>query len=65
MPMDATQTIKDALDASPDMRLVLETATRAREVEQLEPLKNFWINTEIVSSQYPVSQATQSLTQKT
>jgi chemotaxis response regulator CheB len=63
--MDATQTIQDALDASPDMRLVLDAANRARAVEQLEPLKNFWINTEVVSSEYPVSQATESLTQKT
>lgn len=64
--MDAvTQTVKDALDASPDMRLILEIAIRAREVERMEPPRNLWINTEIVSSQCPVSQATQSLTQKT
>jgi hypothetical protein len=58
--MDATQTVKDALDANPEMRLVLEIATRARELEQMEPPKNFGISTEIISSQYLARQATQS-----
>ncbi len=57
---NTTQIVEDALDVNPDMRLVLELAVRAREIEQRDPPKNLWINTEVVSSQYPVSQATQS-----
>jgi hypothetical protein len=57
---DATQVVTDALDGSPDMRLVLEIANRARELERMEPPKNFGVGTEIISSQYLARQATQS-----
>jgi hypothetical protein len=57
---NTTQFVEDALDVNPEMRLVLELAARAREIEQRAPPINLWVNTEVVSSQYPVSQATQS-----
>ena len=57
--MDATQTVKDALDANAEMRLVLEIATRARELEQTEPPIEIGIATDTVAipikSQHPVS----------
>ena len=56
--MDATQTVKDALDANPDMRFVLEIATRAHELEQMQLPKNLWVNTEIVTLEYPVQPET-------
>jgi hypothetical protein len=56
--MDATQIVKDALDANPDMRLVLEIAARAHELEQMQPPKNLWVNTEIVTLGYPVQPET-------
>lgn len=35
--VNAQQVVKDALSKNPDMRLVLEIAARAREVESKEP----------------------------
>ena len=61
--MDAPQIVKGALDASPEMRLVLEAATRAREVEQMTPPLNYGLVTEITSSQYPGPRETQNQTQ--
>ena len=61
--MDATQIVKDALDANPEMRLVLDAATRAREIEQMTPPLNFGLVTEITSSQYLGPREIQNRTQ--
>ncbi len=44
--MNAEQTIQNALDKNPDIRLVLEIAARAREAESKEPPRNIGIATE-------------------
>jgi hypothetical protein len=57
--MDAVaQTVKNALDANPEMRLVLEIAARSRELQELEPPIDIGIATDTVTipvnSQHPV-----------
>lgn len=47
--MDAAQVIKDALETNPDVRLVLEVATRAREAESKEPPRSIGFATDIVA----------------
>lgn len=47
--MNAAQMIRDAFDANPDLRLVLEIATRAREVESKEPPQDLRASTEVVA----------------
>jgi len=58
--MDAAQVVKDAFVSNPDMRIVLEIATRAREVEQMSPPRNLSPLTEVTSSQYLAPPAIQS-----
>jgi hypothetical protein len=57
--------VADALVAFPDMRLVLEVANRARELEQMTPPRNFGMSTEIISSPYLGSPEIQNSTQST
>jgi hypothetical protein len=56
--MDAAEVIRKALDENRDVRLILEIATRAREIESKEPPRHVGIATEIVAiptnSQCPV-----------
>jgi hypothetical protein len=47
--MNAEQIVKNALEKNPEIRLVLEIAERAREVESKEPPRNIGIATEIVA----------------
>lgn len=47
--MDTAQVIKDALDANPDVRLVLAIAARARDAESKEPPRNIGFATDIVA----------------
>ena len=47
--MNAEQVIKDALDRNPEIRLVLEIAARAREVESKDPPRNMEVATETVA----------------
>ncbi len=45
--MDADQIIKDALEANPDVRLVLEIARRAREADSKEPPRELGASTDV------------------
>jgi len=47
--MNAEQVIKDALDRNSEIRLVLEIAARAREVESKDPPRNMEVATETVA----------------
>lgn len=47
--MDTAQVIKDALDANPDVRLVLEISARARDAESKEPPRSIGFATDIVA----------------
>jgi hypothetical protein len=47
---DTAQVIEDGLAANPDVRLVLEIALRAREVESKEPPRNIGVATDIVAT---------------
>jgi hypothetical protein len=58
--MTAEEILKNAIDANPDIRLVIETANRAREIEQMSPPRNLTMATEVISSGYLGSQETQS-----
>ena len=45
--MDTAQTLRDALDANPEIRLVLDIAARARTAESLRPSIEIGMATEI------------------
>lgn len=47
--MDAAQIIKDALETNPDVRLVLEIATRARDADSKEPPRELGASTEVTA----------------
>jgi hypothetical protein len=47
--MDANQTIKKAFDENPDVRIVLDIATRARDVETRELPREIGAATEVVA----------------
>ena len=49
MVMDTTQIIKDAFDANPDIRLVLNIAARAHETEARELPREIGVATEVVA----------------
>jgi hypothetical protein len=56
--MDAETVVRNLIDESPDVRLVLEIATRAHAIESREPPRNLGMATDVVvnptNSQYPV-----------
>jgi hypothetical protein len=47
--MKTKQTIQDAIDANPEIRLILEIATRARETEARELPREIGSSTEVVA----------------
>jgi hypothetical protein len=47
--MNADQIIQDALDKNPDVRLVLEIAARARDMEAKEPPREIGVATEVAA----------------
>jgi hypothetical protein len=57
---DPQQIIVNALLENPDISIVLEISKRARELEQMQPAKNFGIGSETLSSQCLAQQVIQS-----
>jgi hypothetical protein len=47
--MKPAQLIRDAIEKNPDIRLILEIAVRAREIESKEPPRNIGVATDIVA----------------
>ena len=47
--LSAAQLVQEELDKNPDVRLVLEIATRARETEAKEPPRELGASTEVVA----------------
>ena len=46
--VETAQVIKNALDDNPEIRLVLEIAARARDLESRKPPRNIGVTTDIV-----------------
>jgi len=47
--VDTIQVIKNELDKNPEVSLILEIATQAREMESKEPPRNIGVATEIIT----------------
>ena len=56
--MDAAQIVKDALTDNEEIRIVLEIAARARELDRTEPLPEMNISTDVIPTNFQVSLAT-------
>jgi hypothetical protein len=58
-PMDVSAAVQKVLEENPEVRLVLEIAARARDVESRDPPRYIGIATDVIAiptnSQYPVS----------
>jgi hypothetical protein len=53
--MDAEQTVKEAIQANPELRLVLEIAARSQELEFKEPPRTIGMSSDV--SSIPVNSA--------